>query len=81
MTAVSETEARDEVMAQLETAYERFCVDEQLARATDPELAEDFHKLGVRLLRARMAEEENPKPQTPTMHCLNCAAAYAAGGR
>jgi hypothetical protein len=32
------------------------------------------------VLRARMAEEEDPKPKEATIHCLNCAAAYAAGG-
>lgn len=73
--------ARTAVMAQLETAYERHAVAEQLARPTDPELAEDFHRFTVRLLRARMAEDEDPKPASPTVHCLNCAAAYAAGGR
>jgi len=81
MTDHRDEVARIEVMAILETAYERFAVDEQLARPSDPELAEDLHRTAVRLLRARMAEEDDPKLQTPTVHCLNCAAAYAAGGQ
>lgn len=74
------TEARSAVLRQLERAYERHAVAEQVTRQTDPDMAEEYHDFAVRLLRARMAEDDDPKPGTPTIHCLNCAAAYAAGG-
>ena len=77
-----DTAARTEVMAVLEARYELFCVKEQIARTTDPELAEDYHRIAVRLLRARLAEEENPKVKPPLlMHCFQCAWAYATQGR
>ena len=72
------SEAKRNVMAQLELAYERHSVAEQVTRPTDPELASDYHDFAVRVLRARMAEEEDPKPSEPC-GCIQCAAIYAAG--
>jgi hypothetical protein len=74
------TDARSAVLRQLERAYERHAVAEQVARTANPDLAEEYHGFAVRVLRARMAEEEDKKPEPATVHCLNCAAAYAAGG-
>jgi hypothetical protein len=74
------SEAKQAVLTQLERAYERHSVAEQVTRPTDPELASDYHDFAVRVLRARMAEEEDKKPSELPIHCLNCAAAYAAGG-
>jgi hypothetical protein len=73
-------DAQRSVLAQLELAYERHAVAEQVTLANDPELASEYHDFAMRVLRARMAEEEDPKPKEATIHCLNCAAAYAAGG-
>lgn len=72
-------DARTAVMAQLETAYERLAVQEQMLRTTDPEGANVCHDAAVRVLRARLAEDDDPKVPTLPIHCLNCAAAYAAG--
>ena len=74
-----DTEAQAAVLQQLEMAYERLAVNEQLTRTTDPELAEDFHRLSTRVLRARLAEEDNPEPKVPTMDCLPCAVAMRKG--
>jgi hypothetical protein len=73
-------EAQTAVLAQLELAYERHAVAEQVTLGNDPELAIEYQTFAKRVLRARMAEEEDPKPKEATIHCLNCAAAYAAGG-
>jgi hypothetical protein len=73
--------ARTAVLRQLERAYERHAVAEQVARQNDPELAEEYHAFAVRVLRARMAEDDDKKPEPPTVHCLQCAAIYAAGER
>jgi hypothetical protein len=75
------TDARAAVLRQLEAAFERHAIDEQLTRTTDPETAEMFHRFGVRVLRARLTEEENPPSPEPVIHCLNCAAAYARGSK
>ena len=75
------TDARAAVLHQLESAYETLAVKEQLARTTDPGLAEDYHRLAVAVLRARMAEDGDPAVPELGVHCLNCAAAYAAGDR
>jgi hypothetical protein len=76
------TDARSAVLRQLERAYERHAVAEQVYKGVDDEASEAAHQNAVRVLRARMVEEEDPKVGPPqVMHCLVCAAAYAAKGR
>lgn len=75
MTAVDT--GRHEVLRQLERAYERHAVQEQLLRTVDPEGSQVHHETCVRLLRARMAEEDDPKMPPMAMHCLTCARVYA----
>lgn len=72
--------AKAAVLDQIERAYESHCIDEQINRTTNPDVAEVHHAAAVRLLRARMVEEdENPRLEPAiTRHCLTCAAAYAA---
>ena len=43
--------------------------------------AEVAHDCAVRVNEAYVAESEDPRPVEPTVHCLNCAAAYARGSR
>ena len=76
-------DGRTEVLRHLERAYERHAVQEQLLRTVDPEGSQVHHDTCVRLLRARMAEEDESTKLPPPLvqHCLTCAAAYAARGR
>lgn len=74
-------DARRAVLSQLERAYERHAVAEQVSQPDDPATAEEYHRFAVRVLQARMAEEDDRKPGELPMHCLDCAAAYAAGER
>jgi hypothetical protein len=79
VTVVSDAQA--EVLRQLERAYERHAVAEQVARQNEPDLAEEYHAFAVRVLRARMAEDEDKRPEPPTVHCLACGMVYARTDR
>lgn len=85
MTAVTterDVAARTAVLRQLERAYERHAVAEQVNKGVNDEESEEAHRNAVRVLKARMVEDEDPKVGPPqVMHCLVCAAAYAARGR
>ena len=70
-------DGRPGVLHQLERAYERHAVQEQLLRTSDPEGSQMHHDIAVRLLRARMAEDDDPKMPPMAMHCLTCARVYA----
>jgi hypothetical protein len=72
--------ARTAVLDQLTDAYERLAEHEQRARTIDFELAEEVHGQAVRVLRAMAAEEHDPPTRELPIHCLQCAAGYAAGG-
>lgn len=78
--ATLDAAARLAVMRQLEDAFERLAVKEQIVRTTDPASAEEFHAFGNAVLRARLAEEDDPEPQ-PACRCAACGAAYAKGLR
>ena len=61
-------------------AYETHAIREQILRTTNPEDAAERHRFALLVLRARLAEEDDPIPQGPVVDCLRCAAIYAAGG-
>jgi hypothetical protein len=73
------TDARSAVLRQLERAYERHAVAEQVYQTTEPQKASDAHDAAVYLIRWIDIEDRDPKPKPPC-GCLECSAIYAAGG-